>query len=84
MNIISFLNEWIIIFNSQTQFIKNSALYYPLILCFAIFQSCKDDDGMSNVSVRLHDSPALYDIVKVEIESVLVHTNVSGWITLNS
>jgi hypothetical protein len=57
---------------------------YAVVFFSLLILSCKKDKGTASLNVRLHDAPALYDSVKIDIQKVMVHTNVTGWITLNS
>lgn len=57
---------------------------YAVIFIASLIIFCKKDKGFAKLNVRLHDNPALYDSVKIDIQKVMVHTNVTGWITLNT
>src|SRR5215217_548997 len=66
-----------------------------LTLISLSFAACKDDTtpggGTPNVSnarasmkVMLTDDPADYDQVNIDVQSVEIHTDSGGWMTLNS
>lgn len=55
------------------------------IALFTAFAACKKDkaEQSATLQVRLTDAPAVYDSVIVDIVSVMVHSDQSGWITMN-
>ena len=68
---------------------KTKHLVLGLLLCSGInaFQSCKkENNGLSNLQVRLTDAPAAYDQVNVDIREVRVNfrDDSTGWVSLNT
>ncbi len=68
---------------------KTKNLVLVLLLCIGIiaFESCKkENNGSSNLQVRLTDAPAAYDEVNVDIREVRVNfrDDSTGWISLNT
>src|SRR4051812_35394654 len=62
------------------------SILYPLIFAIScmLLYSCSKDEGHAKLSVRLHDVPAVYDSVLIDIREVHVHTNESSWLKLNA
>jgi hypothetical protein len=50
-----------------------------------IFSSCKkdsDEQGVAKVNVHLTDGPADYDAILIDVQSVEIHSDVSGWVSI--
>lgn len=55
-----------------------------LTVC-GIFSSCSkdsDEKGMAKVNVHLTDGPADYDAIFIDVQSVEIHSDVSGWVSV--
>lgn len=66
------------------RFNVNRLLLFVSLFTIVIIACKKEEDQFSNLSVRLTDDPAAYDSVIVNIRSVEIHTDASGWQTLSS
>lgn len=55
-----------------------------LVAVMFLATACQKQDGDATLNVRLTDAPGDYEAVNVEIERVDVHTDVDGWVTLNT
>jgi hypothetical protein len=55
------------------------------VLVFITMLACKKESSIktATLNVRLTDAPAVYDSVIVEIISVMVHSDQTGWVTMS-
>jgi len=61
--------------------IKFSALCF---IAIAIIGCKKEDQQTSTITIKLKDAPAVvYEEVNVEVIEVKIHSNVSGWVSLD-
>ena len=65
-------------------------LVFFLVSLVYLFQSCKKDSTLSSeedharVNVYLMDGPGDFNQVNVEVDSVLIHSDQTGWVNLNN
>lgn len=64
---------------------KNTIKIFASLLVIALVAlSCNKEKGQGSMTLRMKDAPIDFDSVIVEIVQVDVHTEQSGWVTLNS
>lgn len=60
-------------------------VFAALLMAGISLQSCKKDEdktGNATVNIRLTDGPGHYDAVYIDVQSVEIHSDVSGWVTV--